>query len=241
MLVSMLFAMFQEGRRIVLVACGGTAEAMVGAMDSALAEFIRDPNTRTGQLGEFLARWVDRLLRDQAGLTEDHPAVAFVLVILRMMEASGRESFQHYSARLLARRLLARQAFFDRIAEEALLAPLAAAYGPAFVSHQRRMLADTETSIQMTQAFHGRQKRARLPFELSFQVLSSGSWPAAKEPPMPWDARLAECIESFGRYYGDQHSGRVLTWCPSLTTAEVSATINGRTYSFIVSCSGLGG
>jgi hypothetical protein len=253
MLVSMLFAMFQEGRRIIRTACGGDDDddndggvskgldspailKVSGALDAALFQYIREPSAKayfTPYLGEFLARWIDRLLRDQAELTEDHAAIPFVLVMLKMLEG-GREKFQQHSSLLLARRLLARQAFFDRVAEEALLSPLAAAYGPAFVSHQRRMISDVESSVQLTHNFHNRQKRARLPFELSFQILTSGSWPTPREQPVPWEPRLAECIESFSRSYGEQHSGRILTWSPSLTTAEVAAVIGGRSYSFIV-------
>ena len=79
-------------------------------------------------------------------------------------------------------------------------------------------------------------KRTRLPFSLSFQVLGAGSWPFIQEDPFTWDPQLQECLDSFTQFYLEQNGKRMLCWCPSLTTAEVSVNLsNGRNYTVIIS------
>ncbi|PJF18391.1 Cullin-1 [Paramicrosporidium saccamoebae] len=234
MLINLMFAMYQDARRIVSVAMMDEP-MMLAASDTALKRFISDspsaPAMAFRALGEHLARWVDTLIRDQE---EFVPKIPFILTLLRYLE--DKESFQKWYARLLSRRLLARQSFYQRDGEEALLTQLAATYGHGYVSNLRRMLVDMESSLQVSQQFLGRHKRAKLPFELSFQILTFGCWPASPdEAVLHWERRLHECLDSFAEFYGEQHTGRVLTWSPSLTTAEVVATFSQRPFSFILS------
>lgn len=252
MFISMLFAMFQEGRKIIKDA-GLDGETMaIHALDSALKTFLTDPAAKASfypVLGEYLARWIDRIYRDQQPLTL--PVFQFILAVLRSVEE--RQSFQTSYSRLLSRRLLARQAFFERDKEDELLKELASTYGSAFVASLRRMLADVENSLSLTQQYTARnQKRPKLPFDLSFQVLSSSCWPAPIaggadyidcQPTAwsPWTAQLGECIDSFSRFYWTHHAPgnkgggrRLLRWSASLTAAEVAANFGDRAYSFIL-------
>lgn len=252
MFISMLFAMFQEGRRVLHDAGLDGEPLATGALDAALGTFLTDPAAKASfhpVLGECLARWIDQSYRDQQPLTR--LGVQFILVLLRSME--GRQSFQDSYARLLSRRLLARQAFFNREREEELLRELAAAYGSAFVASLRRMLTDVEASLSLTQQFMTRnQKRPKLPFDLAFQVLSASCWPV---PPAGgpdytdcqptawsrWTGQLGECIDSFSRFYWAHHAPgnrgggrRLLRWSAALTAAEVEAVFGDRSYTLIL-------
>lgn len=238
MLISMLNAMFQEGRRIVLLGMKGDPN-MYAALDAALRTFVSDSRAKESfapTLPEYLVKWADRQLRE-GDLAPSHPALLFVMTMVRFME--DRDLFQRCYARLLARRLLGQQAVFDGEREQVFLDLLASTYGKGFVAGTRKMLGDVELSLQLTQKFTNRTKRARLGFDLSFQILSSGAWPVSREhDAFPWDAHLEECLESFGAFYSEQFSSRLLAWSPVLTSAEVLATFAGRSFTIIVRTGG---
>lgn len=236
MFISLLHAMFQEGRKIITASFDGDASMMEAQM-MALKSFLTDSEAKKSfypRLGEYLARWIDRLHRDQLQVSEE--SVAFVLTILKFLDE--RDTFQRVYIRLLSRRLLARQAFINREREETLLTPLASTYGPGYVSSLRRMLADVENSIQLTQQFLGKHKKVKLPFEISFQILTCGVWPPPPaEDNVCWNPLLYESIDSFHQFYLDQHNGRHLAWSPTLSAAEVSLSVANRTYSLIMTAS----
>lgn len=238
MLVTLLFAMFREGRRIVEYSMNND-QALRTAFDDSLHRYLNDRDASKHVypiLGEALARYLDRVIRDQEETSED--LIDFMRTVLRCLD--HKSSFQKAHARLLARRLLARQ-LFQQDREELLLKPLEASYGPLFVSNYRRMLEDVNQSLQMTQKFVSGKRLSMLPFDLSLQVVTSGCWPAelmAEDEnckSMQWDTRLSSCLEAFSQSYLSEHSSRVLKWSPSLTAAEVSTVLGGRPYSLIMS------
>ena len=137
----------------------------------------------------------------------------------------------------LTRRLLHNRSVSDD-AERSMIAKLKVECGHGYVQKLQGMLNDMKLSEEVLAAFHRAQEREQrqLPLQMNVHVLTATYWPiSSPTEPCTLPPALLEACESFEKFYGTRHRGRVLTWQPTLGTAEVRVRFKTRTHELVVS------
>ncbi|CAK0907050.1 unnamed protein product [Prorocentrum cordatum] len=104
------------------------------------------------------------------------------------------------------------------------------------------MLRDVDLSLGLRSAFASRPAVqtaiADAGVELDVSVLASGLWPAPpRSPDVVYPQAVARLQELFATFYAQQHTGRSLSWAPSLGQCVLRAAYQGdlRKDRFVVS------
>lgn len=98
--------------------------------------------------------------------------------------------------------------------------------GASFTSKLEGMIKDKSLSQELQNAFkkYTEDKKKKLAFDFSPQVLTTGFWPAFKIDtltiPIP---ELKQCFEVFKEFYDSRTQSRLLKWVHSLGTAQILA------------------
>jgi cullin-4 len=219
-------------------------------------------NTGTSKVGEMIAKYIDMLLRgglktlpksllsdskdradaEMSGLasTGDEDAeldrqLDYGLELFRFIE--GKDVFEAFYKKDLARRLLlGRSASQD--AERSMLAKLKSECGSSFTHNLEQMFKDQElakeemTSYKEWLAGTGRSNGG---VDLSVNVLSAAAWPTFPDVNVRLPIEVLEQTNMFEKYYKNKHTGRRLTWKPSLAHCVVKAQFNRGPKELLVS------
>lgn len=204
----------------------------------------------TSKVGELTAKYVDMLLRgglkslpkemlsdakDRAvaekegqASTADEDAeldrqLDQALELFRFIE--GKDAFEAFYKKDLARRLLmGRSASKD--AERNMLTKLRSECGSNFTHNLEQMFKDQELAKDEMGAYkkwlEGSAER-HTPLDLQVMILSAAAWPTYPDVRLNLPDEVAIQIERFDSFYKNKHTGRVLTWKPSLAHCSIKA------------------
>lgn len=167
-----------------------------------------------------------------------------------------KDVFERYYKSHLAKRLLQGRSVSDD-AEKGMLAKLKVECGFQFTQKLEGMFHDMKISNDTMKAykehlakgivvcavkfcgFSGSSVSAAQeppPIELSVQVLTSTFWPMSHVPaPCQFSAEMKMSCHSFERFYLSRHSGRRLSWQPSLGNADVRVAFKNRRHDLNLS------
>ncbi|KAI0408707.1 ubiquitin ligase subunit CulD [Xylaria palmicola] len=233
----------------------------------AFSNFINDKvlasqHTRTSQVGELIAKYIDMLLRGglktlPASLLSDvqdrveaeksgHASTGDedaeldrqldkALELFRFIEGKG--VFEAFYKQDLARRLLlGRSASAD--AERSMLAKLKSECGSDFTRNLEQMFKDQQMGrdemISYKTWLEG-NGHVESKLDLNVSVLSSAAWPTYPDTQLILPDEVASRMEQFYKYYVNKHTGRQLTWKHSLAHCVVKASFNKGPKELLVS------
>lgn len=201
------------------------------AMDSFVNKNARAP--------EFLSLFIDEHLRKGTRAADDTASLDDILdktiTVFRFIHE--KDVFERYYKMHLTKRLLHNRSVSDD-AERSMIAKLKVECGHDYVQKLQGMLNDMKLSGEVLNAFRNALEREHktLPLDMNVNVLTATYWPiTSPTEPCAFPPVLAEACEAFDRFYSTRHRGRVLTWQPTLGTADVRVRFNARTHDLIVS------
>lgn len=188
---------------------------------------------------EYISLFIDEHLKKGARSYSDEETDSVLdraTVIFRYL--NEKDVFERYYKLHLTRRLLQGRSVSDD-AERGMVAKLKNEAGHGYVQKLQGMLNDMKLSTDVLGAFRNAQQRGTAdatPFELNVNVLTATYWPiSAPQQPAIFPPAMRDACAAFERYYDTRHRGRVLTWQPSLGSAEVRVRFRARTHELLVS------
>lgn len=232
-------------------------EDFVSGMREAFSKFMNDREAAstwsmgTSQVGEFVAKYIDMLLRgslralpkealsEPAGKistagrqghanTVDEDAeldgqLDQALELFRFVD--GKDTFEAFYKRDLARRLLmGRSASQD--AERNMLAKLRSECGSNFTHNLEQMFKDQEIARDEMASYkqwcsNGEERQGPVDFEV--MILCASAWPTYPDVRLNLPDAVARHMEQFDSYYKSKHDGRRLAWKHSLAHCSLKA------------------
>ncbi|RYP79227.1 hypothetical protein DL771_000205 [Monosporascus sp. 5C6A] len=218
--------------------------------------------TGTSKVGEMIAKYMDMLLRgglktlpksllsdtkDRADAersgqasTADEDAeldrqLDKALELFRFIE--GKDVFEAFYKQDLARRLLmGRSASAD--AERSMLTKLKSECGSTLTHNLEQMFKDqalAREEMDSYKAWREGNGHGKSSVDLHVMILSAAAWPTYPDSKLILPDEVATQIEQFDAYYINKHTGRRLTWKPSLAHCVVKAQFNKGPKELLVS------
>ncbi|XP_073957718.1 cullin 4 [Choristoneura fumiferana] len=206
---------FKEQLDHIVAVCFMRNDRFLYSMREAFEHFI---NQRQNKPAELIAKFVDVKLRagnKEATEEELERLLDKIMVLFRFIH--GKDVFEAFYKKDLAKRLLVgKSASVD--AEKSMLSKLKQECGGGFTCKLEGMFKDMELSkdINITYKQHLAGTQDNSGIELSVYILTMGFWPTygAAEARLP--AALTRQQDHFTKFYLGKHSGRKLTWQPTL-------------------------
>lgn len=195
-------------------------------MKSAFEHFL---NIHQKVTAEQLARYVDKKLRGEKGVTESEVEQRLESSMKVFHYLNEKDIFEAFYKKHLAKRLLLNKSASADL-ERSMLSKLKAECGSQYTAKLEGMFNDVELSRQVQQAYvqHCQNKTYQSKSEVSMevQVLATGFWPTnsnASETTVILPPELALVKNRFTQFYTNAYQGRRLTWSHSLERCLVSA------------------
>lgn len=200
------------------------------AFDSFINMNVRAP--------EFISLFIDEHLKKGAkGMSDEEIEGVLVKTITIFRFVHEKDMFERYYKLHLTRRLLHGRSVSDD-AERGMIAKFKVECGHGYVQKLQGMLNDMRLSQEVLAAFHKDldKKQLVLPFQMNVNVLTAIYWPiSAPQAQCILPAQLTEGCKAFENYYGVKYQGRVLTWQPSLGSADVRVRFRARAHELVLS------
>ena len=182
-------------------------------------------NLRGSRPAELLAKHMDSILKGggKAKLTEDDVEAALDSCLALFRFISGKDAFEAFYKKDLAKRLLFNRSF-SMDTEKSAISRLKAECGAHFTSKLEGMFTDSDVSKDIMASFRGSQEAQEAlakvcpGTDISVQVLTSGLWPTYALMECNFQTSLADGLEVFKRHYLQKYTGRKLMWLHSLGT-----------------------
>jgi len=204
--------------------------------EAAINEAMESLVNMQARAPEFLSLFIDEHLKKGSRAAADMERVLTQTITLFRF-VHEKDVFERYYKLHLTRRLLHGRSASDE-AERDMIARLKVEGGHSYVQKLQGMLNDMKLSDEVLQAFEREQARAPAPRPLPMhvRVLTATYWPIAlPTQPLVLPPVLAEACSAFEQFYAARHRGRVLTWQPSLGTADVRVQFRARAQDLSVS------
>ncbi|KAH9002894.1 Cullin-domain-containing protein [Lactarius hatsudake] len=184
---------------------------------------------------EFISLYIDENLKK--GIERDTEVEVILdktITLFRFI--TEKDVFERYYKAHLAKRLLHNRSVSDD-AERGMLAKLKVECGFQFTVKLEGMFHDMKLSADTMQAYRDHVVNSTAPeVDISVTVMTSTFWPMSYAPiPCTLPPLLVKASKSFEQFYLSRHSGRKLTWQPSLGTADVRVTFKARKHDLNVS------
>ncbi|KAA8644389.1 hypothetical protein EYZ11_002792 [Aspergillus tanneri] len=216
-------------------------QTMQSAITTSFSEFINS-NSRSS---EYLSLFFDENLKKGIkGKTESEVDSLLENGITLLRYVKDKDLFEAYYKKHLSRRLLMKRAV-SMDAERQMISKMKMEVGNQFTQRLESMFKDMAISEDLTASFKEHIRRIdhgdRKPIDLEVNVLTSTMWPmevmsAAKGEDVQLPCILPKEVESikqsFEKFYLGKHSGRKLSWQPSMGSVDIRATFrrsNGKT------------
>ncbi|KAI0250273.1 Cullin-domain-containing protein [Lactifluus subvellereus] len=186
---------------------------------------------------EFISLYIDEnLKKGLKGKTDAEVEVILDKTITLFRFITEKDVFERYYKAHLAKRLLLGRSVSDD-AERGMLAKLKVECGFQFTVKLEGMFHDMKLSADTTQAYRDHVGKTTAPeVDMSVIVMTSTFWPMSYAPvPCTLPPLLVKASKSFEQFYLSRHSGRKLTWQPSLGNADVRVTFKTRKHDLNVS------
>lgn len=215
-------------------------QTMQTSLTNSFGDFI-NTNSRSA---EYLSLFFDENLKKGIkGKTEEEIDALLDSGITLLRYIRDKDLFETYYKKHLSRRLLMkRSASMD--AERQMISKMKMEVGNTFTQRLEAMFRDMTISNDLTTSYRdhaastGDAERKRIDLEMS--VLTSTMWPMDIMSSAKDGVSVSQCVlpreiekvkESFEAFYLGKHTGRKLSWQPSLGTADIRATFarpNGK-------------
>ncbi|KAJ8502376.1 hypothetical protein ONZ45_g11822 [Pleurotus djamor] len=206
-------------------------------LESALNEAFSTFVNQHERCSEFISLFIDNYLANGfKGKTDSEIDLILEKTITVFRFVSEKDVFERYYKSHLAKRLLSGRSVSDD-AERGMLGKLKVECGYQFTHKLEGMFHDMKISDDTMAAYRTYLDNVDPPdIPISVTVMTSSVWPMSYTaitcnlPP-----RLLESCNSFEKFYLGRHSGRRLTWQPSLGNADVKVAFKSRTHELNVS------
>lgn len=218
----------------LLKVCFGDDRSIQTTLSEAFEAFIND-NPKSP---EYISLFIDENLRKGLkGKSDQDVDTVLEKTITVFRYISERDVFERYYKGHLAKRLLQNRSVSDD-AERGMLAKLKVECGVQFTQKLEGMFNDLKVSTDHMSGFRDHLAKSQVspPIDISVNVLTSTFWPMALKPaPCNLPSSMVDSCKVYDRYYQSRHSGRKLSWQPSMGSADVRATFKARTHDLNVS------
>ncbi|EKM58373.1 uncharacterized protein PHACADRAFT_252641 [Phanerochaete carnosa HHB-10118-sp] len=186
---------------------------------------------------EFISLFIDEnLKKGLKGKSDEEVDAVLDKTIMVFRYLTDKDVFERYYKGHLAKRLLLGRSVSDD-AERGMLAKLKVECGYQFTQKLEGMFHDMRISSDTMEAYQDHLSKTTPPdVDISVIVMTSTFWPmsySAASCNLPEE--LLTASKSFENFYLSRHSGRRLTWQPSLGNADVKVRFKARTHELNVS------
>ncbi|KAI9376243.1 Cullin [Aspergillus egyptiacus] len=216
-------------------------QVLLSAITASFSDFINS----TPRSSEFLSLFFDENLKKGIkGKTEDEVDTLLDSGINVLRYLKDKDLFEAYYKKHLSRRLLMKRAV-SMDAERQMISKMKMEVGNQFTQRLEAMFRDMAISEDLTGSYKQHVQKMGDPdqkrVDLDINVLTSTMWPmeimsstrdGQVELPCVFPKEVQTVKQSFEKFYLDKHSGRKLSWQPSMGTADIRATFqrsNGKT------------
>lgn len=203
-------------------------------LSTAFETFINDNPKSPEYISLFIDENLRKGLKGKSDQDVDNVLEKTITVFRYIAE---RDVFERYYKGHLAKRLLQNRSVSDD-AERGMLAKLKVECGVQFTQKLEGMFNDLKVSGDHMSGFRDHLAKSQVlpPIDISVNVLTSTFWPMGLKPaPCNFPSSMVESCKVYDRYYQSRHSGRKLSWQPSMGSADVRATFKTRTHDLNVS------
>ncbi|TFK47821.1 Cullin-domain-containing protein [Heliocybe sulcata] len=208
-------------------------------LESGINEAFESFINRNEKAPEFISLSIDEnLKKGLKGKSDNEVEVVLDKTITVFRYLTEKDVFERYYKGHLAKRLLTGRSVSDD-AERGMLAKLKVECGYQFTQKLEGMFHDMKISTETMQAYRDKISQSALQapsIEISVTVMTSTFWPMSHLDAscnLPDD--LLRACKSFEQFYLSRHSGRRLTWQPSLGNADVRVSFKARKHELNVS------
>ncbi|KAJ7274406.1 Cullin-domain-containing protein [Mycena haematopus] len=207
-------------------------------LESTLNEAFENFINLNERSSEFISLFIDEhLRRGLKGKTDTEVDAVLDKTITVFRYITEKDVFERYYKGHLAKRLLLGRSVSDD-AERGMLAKLKVECGHQFTQKLEGMFHDMKLSEDTMKSYKAHLGQTVAPkIDISVIVMTSTFWPTSQSTAatctLPLD--MIQTSKSFEQFYLSQHSGRRLTWQPSLGNADVRVTFKTRKHDLNVS------
>lgn len=207
-------------------------------LETALTRSLTDAINLFPRAAEYVSLFIDENMKK--GLknkteTEVDQTLEKAITLLRYV--TDKDLFERYYKKHLCKRLLMGKSVGGEV-EKMMIGRMKIELGSSFTGKLEAMFTDMSRSEELTQGYKKRVAARGDPdkkqIELNINVLTSMTWPleimgatAGNEEQARLKTIFPPAIErlrrGFEQFYGEKHSGRVLTWQSNMGTADVRA------------------
>ncbi|KAJ7650303.1 Cullin-domain-containing protein [Roridomyces roridus] len=205
-------------------------------LESNLNEAFENFINLNQRSSESIALFIDdHLKRGLKGKTDTEVDLVLDKTITVFRFITEKDVFERYYKGHLAKRLLQGRSVSDD-AERGMLAKLKVECGYQFTQKLEGMFNDMRISEDTMKAYRTHLSKTVAPqIDISVTVMTSTFWPMAHSAsPCTLPLELIQASKSFEQFYLSQHSGRRLTWQPSLGSADVRVAFKTKKHDLNV-------
>ncbi|OXV06191.1 hypothetical protein Egran_06041 [Elaphomyces granulatus] len=229
-------------------------QGMQTSITNSFSEFINS-NARSS---EYLSLFFDEnLKKGLKGKTDSEVDALLENGITLLRYVKDKDLFETYYKKHLSRRLLMKRSV-SMDAERQMISKMKMEVGNQFTQRLEAMFKDMAVSDDLSASYRdyvyrmGDQDPKRVELEIS--VLTSTMWPmeimsskdGTAQLPCLYPKEIETVKQSFEKFYLNKHSGRKLSWQPSMGTADIRAVfrrsdgkiarheLNVSTYAMII-------
>ncbi|XP_015916458.1 cullin-4B [Parasteatoda tepidariorum] len=219
---------FKDEMDVIVNQCFQKNEKFLNTLKEAFENFV---NQRPNKPAELIAKFLDVKLRaGNKESTEEELEMLLDKIMVLFRYIHGKDVFEAFYKKDLAKRLLVgKSASVD--AEKSMLSKLKQECGAAFTSKLEGMFKDMEISKELMIAFKQHLVNVKMPasIDMTVNVLTMGYWPSYPPIEVQMPTYMIKYQEVFKKFYLNKHSGRKLSWQPSLGYCVLRATFpNGN-------------
>jgi len=203
-------------------------DSFKSSLKSAFEHFI---NLRYNSSASLIAKYVDRQLKGEKGVTEQEIESRLDQVMMLFRYLQEKDVFEAFYKKNLSKRLLlGKSANFDT--EKNMLSKLKTECGSNYTAKLEGMFQDIDLSKACQAAYSAHLLQHPLnsalggstSMTMEMQVLTTGYWPS----PTPTTTlilpeELTMRMQHFEQFYADKYQGRRLVWAHALQRCVVSA------------------
>lgn len=226
-------------------------------MEKALEVSFQDFINGNEQSSEHLSLFLDEYLK-RGGKDKDENEVDMLVDsgILLVQYLANKDKFETYYKKHMAKRLLMKKSV-SRDMERQVLSKMKMKIGNQFTQKLEGLIKDTELSDNLNAQYKEQVNRLGDPdpkrIDLDCRVLTTTVWPFetlfkkdsgdSVAPEYKYPAAVERARQRFQQFYLGKHTGRKLTWMPSMGDADLRATFTtggkSRRYELNVSTYGM--
>ncbi|KAF8632266.1 hypothetical protein AX15_002011 [Amanita polypyramis BW_CC] len=219
----------------IWVSCWQSDLSIESAMYEAFSDFVN----HNDKAPEFISLFIDdHLRRGLKGKTDTEVDAVLDKTITVFRYVPEKDVFERYYKNHLAKRLLHNRSVSDD-AERGMLAKLKVECGFQFTQKLEGMFHDMKLSddhMGHYRTYLERLQSSPPEIEISVIVMTATFWPMSQTPPpCNFPLEMVQACNSYQRFYNTRHSGRRLTWIPSLGNADVKVRFRARQHELNVS------